>query len=108
MTVKLPEPVASYFAGANARDADGIAASFTEDGIVHDEGGVHLGRAAIRAWAEEAGRKYQFRAEVLRVAESGDQTIVTARVSGEFPGSPIDLTHRFKLANGLIAELAIG
>jgi ketosteroid isomerase-like protein len=108
MTVKLPEPVASYFAGANARDADGVAASFTEDAIVHDEGGVYRGRAAIRAWAEEAGRKYRFLVEILRVAESGDQTIVTARVSGDFPGSPIDLAHRFKLANGLIGELAIG
>jgi ketosteroid isomerase-like protein len=108
MTVNLPEPVASYFVGANARDADGVAASFAEDGIVHDEGGVHGGRAAIRVWAEEAGRKYRFHAEVLRIAESGDQTIVTARVSGNFPGSPIDLTHRFKLANGLIAELEIG
>ena len=97
-----------YFAGANARDADGVAASFAEDGIVHDEGGVHRGRAAIRTWAEETGRKYRFRADVLSIAEFGDQTIVTARVSGNFPGSPIELTHRFKLANGLIAELAIG
>ena len=108
MTVKLPEPVANYFTAANARDADAVAASFTEDAVVRDEGGVHRGRAAIRAWAEDAGRKYRFRAEVLKATESADQTIVTARVSGNFPGSPIDLTHRFKLADGLIAELAIG
>ncbi len=108
MTVKLPEPVAGYFTGANARDADGVAASFTEDGVVHDEGGVHRGRAAIRGWAEDAGRKYRFHAEVLRAAEFGDQTVVMAHVSGEFPGSPIDLTYRFRLADGLIAELAIG
>ena len=108
MTVKLPEPVANYLAAANARDADGVAASFTEDAVVHDEGGAHRGRAAIRVWAEEAGHKYRFRAEVLKATESPDQTIVTARITGDFPGNPIDLTFRFKLANGRIAELAIG
>ena len=108
MSLNLPDPIATYFAGANARDADRVASSFAENGVVHDEGGDHTGRTAIRGWAEETGRKYHFQAEVLHVAEAGDQTIVTARISGTFPGSPIDLTHRFKLVDGLIASLSIG
>jgi hypothetical protein len=67
MPVKLSKSLAEYFAASNTDDADRIAACFTADAIVHDEGGDIRGRDAVRAWAEETRRKYRFHAEVRMV-----------------------------------------
>jgi uncharacterized protein (TIGR02246 family) len=108
MTVTLPKPVAEYFAAANTDDAERVAACFADDAIVHDEGGENRGRGAIRAWAEEVRRKYHFHAETIAVEEMADRTIVTAHLTGDFPGNPIDLRYRFKLAGSRIVALEIG
>jgi ketosteroid isomerase-like protein len=108
MTVQLAQPLAEYFAAANADDADRVVACFTPDAIVHDEGGEMRGRAAIRAWAAEVRRKYHFHAEALAVEEAGDRTIVTAHLTGNFPGNPVDLGYRFKLDGAKISALEIG
>jgi ketosteroid isomerase-like protein len=108
MTWKLPEPLGEYFAAANAHDPDRIAACFTEDAVVRDEGGDIRGRKAVHAWADETGRKYRFKADVVAVEAAPDRTVVTAHVTGDFPGSPIDLRYRFKLVDRQIAGLEIG
>ena len=107
MIVKLPSTLAEYFAAANTDDADRVAACFSEDAFVRDEGGEFRGRRAIRGWAEEARRKYRFHAEAIAVEEA-DRTIVTAHLTGNFPGNPVDLRYRFKLAGSQITELVIG
>ena len=108
MTRTLPEPLREYFAAANARDADRVAACFAEDAFVRDEGHDIRGRDAIRAWADETGRKYRYRADVVSIDEAADRATVTARLAGEFPGSPIELQFRFKLFGRRIAGLEIG
>jgi hypothetical protein len=37
-----------------------------------------------------------------------DRTTVTAHLTGNFPGNPVDLGYRFKLAGSRIAALDIG
>ena len=37
-----------------------------------------------------------------------DRTVVTAHLTGDFPGNPVDLHYRFKVAGGEIAALEIG
>lgn len=108
MALNLPRTLEDYFAAANTDDADRVAAFFTADALVHDEGHDIHGREAIRAWAAESRRKYRFRAEVLTAKEGADATLVTAHLTGDFPGAPVDLTYRFKLADGKIAALEIG
>jgi ketosteroid isomerase-like protein len=108
MTVQLPTPLAEYFAAANAEDANRVTACFASDAVVHDEGRDMRGRAAIRAWAAEVRRKYHFHAEVLAVEEAGDRTVVTAHLTGDFPGNPVDLRYRFKLDGPEIIALEIG
>ena len=108
MTVQLPDPLSVYFAAANTDDADRVAACFTEDALVHDEGRDIRGRAAIRVWAQEARRKYRFHAEVMAAEEAADRTLVTAHLTGDFPGNPVDLRYRFKLVGRQIAALEIG
>lgn len=100
MSIHLPEPVAAYFA-TNSVDC------FAENAVVHDEGGTHQGRAAILEWKEETARKYSFTAKPLAVERENDKWIVSSRVSGNFPGSPVELKYAFRLSDDQIAELAI-
>jgi ketosteroid isomerase-like protein len=108
MALNLPEPLSEYFAAANARDPDRVAACFTEGAMVRDEGRDISGRSDIRAWAERTGRIYGYTATPTAVEQTADGAVVTAHLTGNFPGSPIDLRYRFTLAQGGIARLAIG
>jgi uncharacterized protein (TIGR02246 family) len=107
MSVELPEPMAAYFAAANERDPDRVAACFTQDARVHDEGQDYLGRDSIRAWAEQSGRKYSFTADVRSVERAQEKTVVVAHLTGDFPGSPFDLRYVFGLSEGHISRLEI-
>jgi hypothetical protein len=106
-TTQLPRPVATYVEGANAQDIDAVTACFTASAVVQDEGQSRQGMAAIREWAEEVSRKYRPTVDVIDVAEADGRTIVTGRVSGDFPGSPIELHYVFALNGGKIDRLEI-
>ena len=108
MTVQLPPAVRAYFEAANGADPDPVVACFIKDGRVHDEHQDHLGREAIGAWARHSRRKYTFHAKPFSVDADGDDTVVKAHLTGNFPGAPADLTYRFALADGKIASLSIG
>ena len=85
-----------------------MTACFSEDAIVRDEGEKsRQGISAIREWAEEVSRKYRPTVEILDVAETDGRTIVTGRVSGNFPGSPIDLRYAFTFHGERIVGLEI-
>jgi hypothetical protein len=53
--------------------------------------------AAIKNWNAETKKKYQHTIEPLPVAQTDDKTIVTNRLTGNFPGSPIKLEFVFTL-----------
>ncbi|MBK8158234.1 MAG: nuclear transport factor 2 family protein [Rhodospirillaceae bacterium] len=108
MTIDLPQPIAAYVAADNADDADAIAACFAADAVVRDEGHVHEGRQAIVAWKAAAKRKYQYTSEPLTCITRDGKTVLTNRVTGNFPNSPIDLTFVFTIADGKITQLKIG
>ena len=46
-------------------------------------------------------------AEPIDLPAPGNQTTVTGRVTGDFPGSPVDLQYRFTLESDKIARLEI-
>lgn len=104
---KLPSPVATYVAAANARDIHAVTACFGEGAVVRDEGQDRLGITAIREWAEEVSRRYRPTVDVIDVAETDAGTIVVGRVSGDFPGSPIVLRYAFALNGAKITRLEI-
>jgi uncharacterized protein (TIGR02246 family) len=107
MALAMPGPVAAYLAAEQAKDADALSRCFTEDGTVHDEGQDYHGRDSIRRWKQAADAKYRYVLRVVNVQTFGDSVTVRARLTGEFPGSPVELDHIFKLSNDKIASLEI-
>ena len=106
MTLNLPKPVAAYFT-ADAGDSQTLSECFTDDAVVKDEGQTHNGRTAIRKWKESASAKYQYTCEPLACEQHGEKTVVTSRVTGNFPGSPLHLRFFFVLKGDKIASLEI-
>ena len=94
--IDLPPPVAAYFA-ADSSDANAVTRCFSESAVVIDERREHRGRSAITRWKAEATAKYHYTSEPLAVDASGPEVTVTARVTGDFPGSPVELRYRFTL-----------
>jgi hypothetical protein len=107
MPLRLPEPLAAYFAAVNTHNIDAMLAGFADGAVVRDEGQERRGLAAIREWMEETVRKYHFKVAVSDVTEVNGQLVVKGRVSGTFPGSPVDLRHFFTLAANRITRLEI-
>src|SRR5688572_29068824 len=103
----VPGAIARYFEAANRFDPAAAAACFAVDATVRDEGHEHVGRKAIQTWISNSGEKYQSQLTVLAATEANGKSIVTARVSGQFPGSPIELNFVFVLRDGAITQLAI-
>ena len=106
MTINLPQPVAAYFA-AESLDGEAVSRCFAERAVVKDEGHTYNGRAAIKAWKEEASSKYQYTSELLGCEHEDDRVVVTSRLTGNFPGSPVDLRFNFELAGEQIVSLEI-
>jgi hypothetical protein len=102
----LPEPIAAYF-DADRQDGQAVARCFTRDGVVLDEGKTHAGLAAIEAWKTDSASRYTYTAKPHTLETRGSSYIVTSQVSGDFPGSPLDLRYRFMLERGKIATLEI-
>jgi hypothetical protein len=107
MNVKMPDSIASFFEVSNGADAFSLDRSFTENAVVHDENQAHQGHEAIRSWLQEAKRKYVYTVEPLQVFQRDSTVTVRARVSGNFPGSPVELNHVFRLTGGKIEFLEI-
>lgn len=99
----LPAPLADYFAATDRRAIVGL---FAPEARVRDEGEDHVGTAAIAAWLDRVGTRYQPRYTIQDAQTSGDHTMVTFTVSGTFPGSPATLRQQFVLAGDKIASLA--
>ena len=106
MTLALPQPIAAYFA-ADREGGRAVARCFTETAVVKDEGRTHRGRAAIRNWKEEASARYQYTSEPFACERRDGAVVVTSRLTGTFPGSPVDLRFFFVLEGDRIASLEI-
>jgi ketosteroid isomerase-like protein len=108
MSIDLPEVVGNYFAAAGAYDFAALAACFTPDGMVSDEGDVFHGPAEIVSWRETLAAKWINTYEVTSAEMLTPTDVqVTAHLAGTFPGGDVDLDYAFRLADGLIARLEI-
>lgn len=89
MPVSLPPPIELYVKAENAGDVESLSECFAPDAVVRDERRTYRGLAAIQEWKAETKRKYRHTVEPLASARKGDRIVVTNRLSGSFPGSPI-------------------
>ena len=108
MGIHLPKPIEIYFASENAHDPEALDMCVATDATVYDENKTIKGIAAIKAWRIETGKKYNHTVEPLAISERDGKVTVTGKVSGNFPGSPINLDHVFELRNDRIVSLKIG
>ena len=108
MTIALPRPIELYFSSENAHDPASLDQCVAADAVVRDERRTIRGVRAIKAWRVETGQKYGHTVQPVTVSERDGAIVVTGRVTGNFPGSPIDLDHIFRLEGGKIVALDIG
>ena len=104
--MNLPEPIAAYF-DADKLDSEAVARCFTKQVVLKDEGQTHTGLAAIKAWKTAASARFSYTSEPFAVELKDGQHTVTSRLTGNFPGSPVDLRFCFRLERGKIAFLEI-
>ena len=107
MPLKLPKPIELFISSENTHDADAVEASFAADASVSDEDQTITGLKAIAAWRRQTAKKYHHTLEPVSVSSRDGKTIVTCKLSGDFPGSPINLNFVFELHDGKIAFLEI-
>ena len=107
MSIDLPTPIAIYIAAENQGDTEALAQCFAEDAVVRDEGRTIEGLAAIKQWKAETKKKSQHTVEPLASTQKDGKIIVTNRLTGNFPGSPIELEFVFTLGSNKIASLEI-
>ena len=107
VTTNLPTPIAIYIAAENSGDTKALSQCFAEDAVVRDEAQTIQGLAAIKQWKAETRKKYQHTIEPLASVQKDGKTIVTNRLTGNFPGSPIELEFVFTLDGEKIVSLEI-
>ncbi len=95
MKIQLAKPIAAYFQAANIHDSTRLADCFAERAVVYDEGHEYHGLDAIKLWNEETSKNYALALEVISVAQEAGQTLVAARASGNFAGSPAIIHFNF-------------
>jgi hypothetical protein len=105
--LNLPPVVVEYLNAERAKDAARLSLCFAEDGVVHDEGSDRHGRDGIRHWKEEVDAKYRYVSELLAASAQDNTVTLRMRLTGDFPGSPIEVNQIFRLERGQIASLEI-
>ena len=103
----MPAPIKAFFEADRTPDGAPPLGAFSDESIVIDEARTHSGLAAIDAWWRTAKAQFRHTTTPLDIAEGAETTIVHARVSGSFSGSPAELRFAFTLDGGTIAKLEI-
>jgi ketosteroid isomerase-like protein len=105
--MKLPSLITDFVKAENSRDSSAVVACFAEDAVVQDEGCEMRGLLAIKEWSDKSFEKFQFDIAPTGLGETGDKTVLTATVTGNFPGSPVSLDFIFVIKGDKIAALSI-
>jgi hypothetical protein len=107
MIENLPKPIALYISAENTGDATLFDQAFAENAVVRDESETHEGLAAIKKWKAETKKKYQHTIDPLNVIERDGSFVVTNKLTGNFPSSPIELEFVFTIRDDKIVSLEI-
>ncbi|MBB4294264.1 hypothetical protein GGE16_006364 [Rhizobium leguminosarum] len=103
----MPDIVNIYFDADSRSDVDTLLNTFAIEAVVEDEGARHQGAVSIREWWVAAKEATHYVAEPVESTVDGNKAVVRAKVSGQFPGSPVTLTHAFTIKGDKIVRLEI-
>ena len=107
MCIHLPPSIDLYVRIENSGDLESLSECFACNATVRDEGRTYEGLAAIREWKADTKKKYSHTIAPLEVAYRDAKTVLKAKVTGKFPGSPVTLEFSFVLEDGKIVFLEI-
>jgi hypothetical protein len=103
----LPKVIQNLVQAQNEFDSAAYANCFSETAVVFDEGNKHTGRNEIAQWIAEANEAYKTVMKSINFEEREAESLLTAEISGTFPGSPIILQYHLQITDGLITSLRI-
>ena len=103
--MNLPNVIAKLIRAQNNFDSAAYAQCFTETAIVFDEGKIHNGKTEIEKWIDKSNKEYKATMEPLDYNER--ENILSAEISGSFPGSPIILKFHFEITDEKIQQLKV-
>ena len=107
MSLQLPPAIDRYVKIENAGDTDALSTCFATDATVRDEGHTYVGLDAIKKWKADTKKRYNHTIHPLAVSHREGKTILTASLSGNFPGSPVTLEFSFVIEDERIVVLQI-
>ena len=105
--MKLPSAIEAFVKAKNDRDSSAVATCFADDAVVHDEGQEMRGLAAIKEWSDKGFQKYLYTIDPTGLTEEDHKTVLTATLTGNFPGSPVSLDFNFTIKGDKIVALLI-
>ncbi|KQS94046.1 hypothetical protein, partial [Chryseobacterium sp. Leaf394] len=94
----LPKVIEELVKAKNSFESSAFAQCFADTATVFDEGKTHTGRNEIEQWIDKSNKEYQDTLEPVDYDEKED--ILSAKIAGSFPGSPLILKFHFKIADG--------
>jgi hypothetical protein len=103
--INLPNIISKLVKAQIQYDSHAYANCFTDTAVVFDEGKTHNGKAEIQNWIDAANKEYKTVMKPLDYNERDN--VLSAEISGTFPGSPLILKYHFKLSGELIESLKI-
>lgn len=103
--MNLPNIITALVNAQNQYDSHSYAKCFTDNAVVFDEGKTYNGKTEIENWISKANNEYKTIMKPLNYDEK--ENILSAEISGTFPGSPAILKYHFELNNELIQSLKI-
>lgn len=111
MIKKIEQPIETYFTSTSDSDKRTFLSIFDEDAVVIDEGQEYKGLTKITEWSEQYHFAFKIKLEVVNIMQEGPQTIVTAKVDGDFDKNglpdPLLLDFHFTVVNRKITRLEI-
>lgn len=105
--MNLPKVIEDLINAQNNFNSKAYANCFSEIAIVYDEGKTYDGKAQIQQWIQKANKEYKTVMNPVAYNEGNKVSVLSAEISGSFPGSPVMLQFHFELENELIQSLKI-
>jgi hypothetical protein len=104
----LSPAVTAYFELMDGHDKTRVAALFTPDATVVDDGQTYRGQVAIRTWLTGPAGEFTTTSTRLSAEQDGPRSTVVVRLEGNFPGGKVELRHEFEQRpDGLVRALHI-